>query len=203
MLEEVARLSSMVEMLLTIAHGDSGSIVLQRTWIPVSQLVDEAVGIVDVLAEEKEQQIITEGDPSIEVCADRGFMRMVLINLLENAVKYSPGASRVFVSWKELPGNRLSGASVEMSIEDEGPGIEESERERVFERFYRVSEAASKAPGGTGLGLAIAKWVIESHGGQIALEASASGGSLFRVRMPVDANGELLQEVAQEARAEG
>jgi len=201
MLEEVARLSSMVEMLLTIAHGDSGSIVLQRTWFPVSQLVDEAVGIVAVLAEEKEQQIITEGDPSIEVCADRGFMRMVLINLLENAVKYSPGASRVFVSWRELPGNRLSGASVEMSVADEGPGIEESERKRVFERFYRVSEAASKAPGGTGLGLAIAKWVIESHGGQIALEASASGGSLFRVRMPVAANGDLLQEVAQEARA--
>jgi heavy metal sensor kinase len=188
MLEEVARLSSMVEMLLTIAHGDSGSLVLQRTWFRVSELMEEAVGIVSVLAEEKDQQILTEGDQTIELLADRAFLRMVLINLMENAVKYSPGASRVFVSWRAVPGNRWSGASVEMSVADEGPGIAEPERARVFERFYRVGEAASKAPNGTGLGLAIAKWVVESHGGQIVLEPSESGGSLFKVRLPVAAD---------------
>lgn len=185
MLEEVTRLSSMIDTLLTIAHAESGEIKLKHTKFVLAGLVHETVAIVGVLAEEKNQALVLDGDPDLQVEADRGFLRMALVNLLDNAVKYSPTNSEIRVCWK-LAGKEGDGPQmVELSVEDQGPGIEESERQHVFRRFYRVDMARNREAGGAGLGLAIAKWAVDAHGGRILLHSRPEGGLILKVSLPV------------------
>lgn len=184
MLEEVARLSSMIETLLTIAHADSGVTQLQRAVFPMMDLVEESVSVVGVLAEEKGQSLVVSGDQQIQVSADRSFLRMAVINLLDNAVKYSPvrGTIRVLVE-------ASARERVRLAIQDEGPGIPASAAQRIFDRFYRLDEGRARESGGAGLGLAIAKWSVEAHGGEITLESTLGHGSTFIITMPVCAQG--------------
>jgi len=180
MLEEVARLSSMIETLLTMAHADSGVTQLQRTVFPMMELVEESVGVVGVLAEERGQSLVVRGDQQVRVSADRSFLRMAVINLLDNAVKYSPSSATIRVLVESIPGER-----VRLAIQDEGPGIPASAAHRVFDRFYRLDEGRARESGGAGLGLAIAKWSIEAHGGEIALDSTPGEGSTFIISLPV------------------
>ncbi len=184
MLEEVTRLSSMIDTLLTIAQAESGEIKLNHTQFSLADLVHETVSIVGVLAEEKTQTIVLDGDPDLQVKADRGFLRMALVNLLDNAVKYSPSSSEIRVCWKPASKESDRPPMVELSVEDQGPGIEESERQHVFRRFYRVDMARNREAGGAGLGLAIAKWAVEAHGGMILLHSRPEGGLILKVRLP-------------------
>jgi heavy metal sensor kinase len=184
MLEEVARLTSMIDTLLTIAHADSGVIELQRSVFPMMDLVKESVGVVYVLAEDKKQTISVVGDSEISVFADRSFLRMAVINLLDNAVKYSPSGStiRLILSVRESSSDQT--ALVQLAIEDDGPGIPEDKAARVFDRFFRVDEGRTRDAGGAGLGLAIAKWAVEVHGGTITLSPRPPRGSIFSIQMP-------------------
>jgi heavy metal sensor kinase len=187
MLEEVARLTSMIDTLLTIAHADSGAIRLDRTIFPIMDLVEESVSVVGVLAEDKGQNLLVRGDSRIAVSADRGFLRMAVINLLDNAVKYSPsgGTIRVLVEPCTMAGHHHA---VHLAIQDEGPGIPADVAQRVFDRFYRLDEGRTREAGGAGLGLAIAKWSVEAHGGEIALDSTPGLGSTFIVYLPVIAD---------------
>jgi heavy metal sensor kinase len=185
MLEEVARLTSMVETLLTIAHADSGVLKLTPTSFSVMAMVQECVAIVRVLAEEKRQKISVMGADLGEMTADRSFLRMVFVNLLDNAVKYSPSDSTIYVRVKLANANSLDGRTVEIDIEDQGPGIPETAYQRVFDRFFRLDDARSRDTGGVGLGLSIAKWAVEEHGGKIGLAAAAGGGAIFSVTLPM------------------
>jgi len=185
MLEEVSRLSSMIDTLLTIAQAESGEIKLNHSEFSLGSLVYETVSIVGVLAEEKAQTVVLDGDSDVQVEADRGFLRMALVNLLDNAVKYSPPGSEIRIRWK-LVGKESDGPPmVELAVEDQGPGIEESERQHVFRRFYRVDIARNREAGGAGLGLAIAKWAVEAHGGIILLHSRPEGGLILKIRLPV------------------
>ncbi len=181
MLEEVARLTSMIDTLLTISHADSGSVALNRTVFPIMELVEESVGVVGVLAEDKKQTISIAGDNALSVSADRGFLRMAIINLLDNAVKYSPAGSAIHVRLEPSKEER----TVKLEIADEGPGIPISEAGRVFDRFYRLDEGRTREEGGAGLGLAIAKWSVEAHGGEILLDSEPGKGSAFTIRLPL------------------
>lgn len=185
MLEEVARLTAMIDTLLTIAHADSGRIELNRTVFPVMDIVEESVGIVGVLAEDKKQTISVTGDAGLSVSADRGFLRMAVINLLDNAVKYSPPGSAIRIDLKPSNEGISSRRYVKLAIEDEGPGIPTNEAHRVFDRFYRLDEGRTRDAGGAGLGLAIAKWSVEAHGGEILLDSTPGKGSVFTIRLPV------------------
>jgi heavy metal sensor kinase len=184
MLEEVSKLNTMVDTLLTMAHADYGSIELSPTEFSPEDLVQESIGIVSVLAEEKRQAILSSGDACLRIFADRGSLRMVFINLLDNAVKYSPAGSTIRVEWRAQAGRRGDSGMVEVTVADQGPGVAREDRERVFERFYRVDEARDREAGGVGLGLAIAKWAVEANGGRIILDESPQGGALFRVSLP-------------------
>lgn len=184
MLEEVARLTSMIDTLLTIAHADSGAIELQRTNFSMMDLVQESVGVVSVLAEEKKQTISVIGHDEISVLADRSFLRMAVINLLDNAVKYSPSGSAVRLILSDEKGSSTPTEFVQLAIEDEGPGIPEDKASRVFDRFYRMDEGRTRDAGGAGLGLAIAKWAVEAHGGSINLSPRSPNGSIFSIRLP-------------------
>jgi heavy metal sensor kinase len=185
MLEEVAKLTVMVDTLLTIAHAESGAIQLQQTTFSVMDLVREAVAVVGVLAEDRGQTLSVTGDQGALVRADRNFLRMALVNLLDNAVKYSPSGSTIRVSLHLVGANSGPPHLVELAIEDHGPGIPEGAQQRVFDRFYRLDEARARDSGGFGLGLPIAKWAVEAHGGTINVKTSVPTGAIFCIKLPI------------------
>ena len=184
MLEEVARLTAMIDTLLTIAHADSGAVELHLTTFKLNDLVQESVAVVGVLAEDKKQTILVADNSQLNVSADRSFLRMAIINLLDNAVKYSPAACTIRVSVRDSERAPDRATLVGVVIEDEGPGITEDKAERVFDRFYRVDEGRTRDAGGAGLGLAIAKWAVEAHGGAISLTPRLPHGSIFSIWLP-------------------
>lgn len=185
MLEEVAKLTAMIDTLLTIAHADSGAIQLQQTTFALMDLVHEAVAVVGVLAEDKKQTLSLTGDQGALVRADRAFLRMALVNLLDNAVKYSPFGSSIHVSLHLVGSDAGPAQFVELAIRDQGPGIPEGAQQRVFDRFYRLDEARSRDSGGFGLGLPIAKWAVEAHGGNISVKTAFPSGAIFCIKLPI------------------
>jgi heavy metal sensor kinase len=178
MLEEVNRLTSLVDNLLTISRADAGHIQLNRTVFPVLELTREAAGFFDVLLEEKGLRLVVDGDETARVFADPLFLRQALVNVLHNAIKYSPVGETIFVHVGS------EGGRVTAEIRDAGPGIPAADRERVFDRFYRVDRARSRESGGAGLGLSIAKWAVEAHGGSIGLAGLSGQGCVFRIVLP-------------------
>jgi heavy metal sensor kinase len=179
MLEEVDRLTRLVDSLLVLSRADAGQISLNRMRLPLVEVVQEAVSLVEVLAEEKGQQVRVESEPAIAVSADRLILRQALINLLDNAIKYSPAEARVNIRL-----GKRNPREIVVEVVDQGPGIPSEHRQRVFERFYRVDPARSREQGGAGLGLAIADWAVKAHGGSLELESEEGRGSTFRIVLP-------------------
>ncbi len=179
MLEETDRLTRLVDSLLTLSRADAGHIHVQRTDISLLGLAQEASSLVEVLAEEKQQRISVEGDPTLIVSGDRLILRQALINLIDNAIKYSQGGAEIFV---RVAAGKDSQLIVE--VVDQGPGVPQEHQSRIFDRFYRVDSARSREWGGAGLGLAIARWAVEVHGGQITLQSVEGQGSTFRIALP-------------------
>jgi heavy metal sensor kinase len=179
MLEEAERLHLLVESLLMISRADSGQIQLNKSVTSVLSVVKDATSMLDVLAEENGQTISLEGDDSILGTVDPIILRQVVVNLLDNAIKYSPSNSHISLRVSLLD---FSTSCVE--VKDSGPGIAPEHQEKVFDRFYRIDEGRSRKSGGAGLGLAIAKWGAEAHGGRLELTSSASG-CIFRLLLPI------------------
>lgn len=178
MLEEVTRLTEMVDGLLSISRADAGQVVLHKTTFNVLDLAREVIALLGLLAEEKGQQIRIEGDADLSVHADRLVLHRGLANIVENAIKYGPSASQISMQVVR------SGDYAEISVEDCGETIPADLREKVFERFFRIDASRSRQAGGSGLGLAIAKWAIEVNGGSVSLQPGRQGGNLFQLRLP-------------------
>ncbi len=179
MLEETDRLTRLVDSLLTLSRADAGHIQVQRTDISLLGLTQEASSLVEVLAEEKQQRISVEGDPTLIVSGDRLILQQALVNLIDNAIKYSPAEAEILVRVAVGKDSQLI-----VEVVDQGPGVPQEHQSRIFDRFYRVDSARSREWGGAGLGLAIARWAVEIHGGQITLESVEGQGSTFRVALP-------------------
>jgi len=186
MLEELNTLSQTVETLLTISRAEAGHLTLHQSRFCMLELLREVVRLVSVLAEEKEQTIVVSGEESIWVRADRQVLRQAIMNLLDNAAKYSPTGGTIQVNLKLMPAQDDRPRSLKLTIEDEGPGISDEFRNKVFDRFYRVDAARSREAGGAGLGLAIAKWGVEVHGGEIGHEPRKPSGSAFYILLPLE-----------------
>ena len=179
MLEEVNSLTSLVETLLTIARADSGHLQFQRTIVPVMATVREAASLFEVLMEEKSLRLVLEGNEHAEVDGDPLLLKQAMVNVIDNAVKYSPAGETISVSVRSGDSNM-----VKVEIQDHGPGIPPEDRDKVFDRFYRVDKARWRQSGGAGLGLAIAKWAVEAHGGSIGLSAVTGQGCTFCITLP-------------------
>jgi heavy metal sensor kinase len=179
MLEETNRLTHLVESLLTLSRADAGQIRLKSSVIPVKTLLRDSVALIDVLMDEKKQRLILEGDENARIAGDPLFLRQAFLNLLHNAIKYSPTGGTILVS-VEVDKKGL----VIASVRDSGPGISPEHREKIFDRFYRIDEARARVSGGAGLGLAIVKWVVQAHGGNVHLDNATDGGSIFRIQLP-------------------
>ena len=182
MLEEVDRLSRLAGDLLGLARAESGQSPLRVEPLELAALAAEVCENLLVLAEVRGQLLDRSAVRPAEVLGDRVALRLALMNLVDNAIKYGPEGSRVSV----VTGQSTKTAWVE--VVDEGPGIALEHQVHVFERFYRVDEGRSRGRGGTGLGLALVKWTAEAHGGRVELESEPGRGSRFRMILP-RANG--------------
>jgi heavy metal sensor kinase len=178
MLEEVDRLSRLSDELLTLARADAGQAGLRSEPVDLSALASEVTDELSVLAEERGQAIECHGDGRVIVRGDRLALRQALVNLVDNAIKYAPGSTRVFVRVGSTPEHAF------FEVQDEGPGIGPEDRERIFERFYRIDSSRSREIGGTGLGLSLVKLTTEAHGGRVELDTERGRGSTFRVVLP-------------------
>ncbi len=176
MLEEVDRLTRLVESLLILSRADASHLQLQRTHISLLSVVHEAASMLEVLAEEKRQKINIEGDANVIVNADRLILRQAIVNLLDNAIKYSPANSQISVRLGGVAANRVS-----LNITDQGPGVPVEHQPHVFDRFYRVDKARTREWGGAGLGLSITRWAVEAHGGEVSLDSNEGSGVTFRI----------------------
>jgi heavy metal sensor kinase len=178
MLEEVDRLTRLAESLLALSRADTGHIHLQLEDIALVDLARDASSVVEVLAEEKQQRIDVEGDATLLVSVDRLILRQAIVNLLDNAIKYSPPGSQIRVRVG-------SGADelVFLEVVDQGNGIPSEHQPYVFDRFYRVDRARTREWGGAGLGLSITRWAVEAHGGELTVKSEEGHGTTFRVAL--------------------
>ncbi len=172
------RLTRILDDMLVLTRVERGQELLRREWLPAAAACREALGRVEHAASRGAVELTCEVGCADRVYADPGSLQTMLVNLLDNAVKYTPSGGRVVLRGREAPGG------YELSVEDTGPGIPEEEQERVFERFYRVDRARDRATGGTGLGLSIVKHTAEAHGGSVTLRSSLGEGSTFTVFLP-------------------
>ena len=179
MLEEVDRLTNLVDTLLRLSYGDAGTVRLSRAAMDLGRLTRDVVSSLGVLAEERNQRLKLDVPDGMTVAADRLVLREAITNVVDNAIKYSPQASSIDIRV------HADGNQAVLTVADEGPGIATEHRERIFDRFFRLDEARSRDSGGTGLGLAIAKWAVEVNDGHISVETGANGGSVFRIVLPI------------------
>jgi heavy metal sensor kinase len=177
MLEEVDRMTKLVDTLLRLSRADAGTVRLSPEAVDLGQLTRDVVASLGILAEERQQRIDIEAAADVQVSADRLMLSDALTNVVDNAIKYSPRGSTISVRVDK------NGDNATVAVVDEGPGIPPEHRERIFDRFYRVDEGRSRERGGTGLGLAIARWAVEVNGGRISVD-STGRGSVFRIVLP-------------------
>jgi two-component system phosphate regulon sensor histidine kinase PhoR len=172
------RLSNLIADLLDISRIDSGEYRLAPQEVSVETVVRHSVEAIEKMAADKSMSIESEIQPELRVHADEKALEQVLLNLLDNAVKYTPSGGHVAIR------ARGSNGTVRIEVSDDGPGIEPKHRPRVFERFYRVDAGRSREMGGTGLGLSIVKNLTEAMGGRVGLEAAVPHGSIFWLTFP-------------------
>lgn len=179
-LEETMRLTSIIDNLLTLAKADQGQAPANLTEVELHNLVDELYEDGTILAEGKNITLTLRANAPTTIVGDRGRLRQLFLNLIDNAVKYTPRDGSVTLSLE-----RKNNSAV-FQVTDTGIGIPESEMGKIFDRFYRVDKARSRELGGTGLGLSIAKWIAELHRGTITVTSELQKGSTFTVTLPVD-----------------
>lgn len=185
-LEEVERMSKIVEDLLTLARADSGNFKLRLETVDLYALAREVFEFFKNRAEEKGIRFTLEGG-SVQLRGDKERLRQLVVNLVDNAIKYTPREGEV-----ELKAFEEDGQAV-LIVRDTGEGIPPEEQQKVFERFYRVDKSRSREKGGAGLGLAICKWIAEVHGGVVTLKSEPLKGSEFTVRLPLGLEGRPLE----------
>jgi two-component system sensor histidine kinase SenX3 len=182
MQHEADRLSRLVQDVIELSRLQGHDPFEKPTLVSLDEVVVEAVDRSRVRAEARSLHLVCGGETGVHVVGDRRQLVTALDNLVDNAVRYAPDGTRVTVAVRQV--KELLGSIAEISVSDEGPGIAEHERDRIFERFYRVDSARSRETGGTGLGLAIVKHVAAGHGGEATVWSDEGTGSTFTLRLP-------------------
>jgi two-component system sensor histidine kinase SenX3 len=182
---EAARLSQLVKEIVDLSRLQVADTLHEPRLVDVTAAVHEAIDYSRLGAEAKQIELAESCAPDLKVFGDEDLLVTAVRNLIGNAVAYSEPSTRVAV------GGRLNADVVEITVSDQGHGIPESEQHRIFERFYRVDAARSRATGGTGLGLAIVKHICANHGGDVTVWSEEGRGSTFTIRLPaaVDRSG--------------
>ncbi len=176
------RLTFLIEDLLTISQLEDGRVVMNRQWTDLRPLASRVLEDFSSRAAAREITLLNEIPDTLALRADIDRLHQVLVNVVDNAIKYGRTGGRVSLTARVTP----SGDRVEIAVSDDGPGIPQDSLTRIFERFYRVDTARSREQGGTGLGLSIVKHIIQAHGGDVSAESQPGRGTTFRLTLPLD-----------------
>jgi heavy metal sensor kinase len=179
-LEEILRMTSIVDNLLTLAKADQGLYEAKFAEVNLQELVAELYDDSELLAQRKGIKVTLKHNQLITIVGDRVRLRQLFLNLIDNAIKYTPEGGRVMLSVERQNG------TAQFEVQDTGIGIPSQEIPRIFDRFYRVDKARARDYGGSGLGLSIAKWIAELHRGTISVKSEPEKGSTFIVSLPIN-----------------
>ncbi len=182
MQRESHRLGRLVQELIELSRLQGAEPLPGDSRVRIDDVLAEAVDRTRLIAEQAGITVVVRCDGELRVRGNESQLATAVTNLVDNAVAYSPRATRVAVNARRAADDR---DTVEISVSDQGIGMPESELTRVFERFYRVDPARSRATGGTGLGLAIVKHVVSNHGGTTSVWSVEGAGSTFTIRLPL------------------
>lgn len=178
--EQTRRLSRIVNDMFMLARADAGQYPLRKQTLYLDDLLEEVARAGAVLASDRRASVQLTNLPEAVFHGDEDLLRQMLLNLVDNAVKFTPSEGAVTLSLERRKDEYL------LSVSDTGPGIPAEERHHIFERFYRVDKARTRAEdGGAGLGLAIARWIARAHNGDIELVNSGNTGTKFIIRLPL------------------
>lgn len=178
-LDEIKRMSNIIEALLELSRMEEGGVKLELQEIGLRALFEELVQQRSILVREKELHIRLEAAKELYVWGDWLRLRQVFANLIDNAIKYTPEGGAITLTLEEVD------ARVRVEVTDTGPGIPAEDIPFIFDRFYRVDKARNRAHGGSGLGLSLAKTFTEAHGGRIEVVSKVGSGSTFIVHLPL------------------
>ena len=181
---EAGRLGRLVQELLDLSRLQGADPLPDSRLVALDAVLAEAVDRTRMTASARGISVVRGGARGVPVLGSETQLVTALVNLIDNAITYSPDRTRVAVAV------RRDGNTVELSVTDQGIGIAEKDLERVFERFYRADPARSRATGGTGLGLAIVKHIASNHGGEVGVWSVEGSGSTFTLKLPVAPNNE-------------
>jgi signal transduction histidine kinase len=176
--EETVRLSKIVEGLLSLSRLDTGEARMQRVKLNLSELAETTAEQMCLLAEEKKIKLAFETNGRVAVEGDPSKLKQVLVNLIDNAIKYTPAGGEIRLSVENSNGR------AQLHVADTGPGIPEAALPHVFDRFYRADEVRSREVEGAGLGLSIVQSICIAHGGTITVKNLKGGGCCFTVELP-------------------
>ena len=179
-LEEIMRMTSIIDNLLTLAKADQGIYHAEFSEVDLHAMVEELFEDSELLAQPKHISVELKANAPITIVGDRVRLRQLFLNLIDNAIKYTPEGGKVTLGVEQQNGSAI------FQVEDTGIGIPPEELEKVFDRFYRVDKARSRELGGSGLGLSIAKWIAELHRGTIGVKSEVRKGSTFTVTLPIN-----------------
>ena len=187
-ISETDRMTHIVQDLLTLSRLDSGRTEMVMARFPFGDAIDSVLRSIALEAQRHKHTLLRGYAEHLPlIMGDRGRIEQVMLNILSNAVKYTPDGGHIFVTAGD------AGDTVWMEVADDGIGIPEKDRERIFERFYRVDKARSRESGGTGLGLSIAMEIVQRHGGSLSIVDRPGPGTTVRLELPV------MQDEGQEA----
>jgi len=179
-LEEYDRLNRLINRLLTLARADAGDIQMHPTKVDLTLLSRDIVDQLDIVASSKEISLAIKSAEPVFVTADREWLESAVLNLLDNAIKYTPEGGHVTILVENL------GAERKLEIQDTGIGIAREALQHIFERFYRADPSRSSRDQGAGLGLSLVQWIVEQHHGRIEVQSEPGEGSRFTVWLPAE-----------------
>jgi heavy metal sensor kinase len=184
-LEEVVRMSRIVEDLLTLARAEAGQLTIGKEPVNLNELIQELYEDAVILSSSKQLTVhLLKNEPAV-VQGDRARLRQLFRALITNAVQYTDPEGKIYITCEVKEGN------VHVDVEDTGIGIPPESLDKIFQRFFRVEEARSRVRGGSGLGLSVAKWIAEAHNGTISVVSMPRKGSRFTVRLPISQTSSL------------
>jgi two-component system, OmpR family, phosphate regulon sensor histidine kinase PhoR len=179
--DNAIRLGRLTEDLLKLARIEAGQLQLEIQPVAIARIIESSIETTRVKADQRNLVVESNCKPDLPMLkGDARALQEILLNLLDNAIRYSSPGGRIKVSAE------IAGMEMMLSVSDAGIGIPKADQDRIFERFYRADAARSRESGGTGLGLSITKHLIEAHGGRIKVESEVGRGSTFYVFLPLE-----------------
>jgi signal transduction histidine kinase len=177
-LEEFDKLSRMVNQLLTLARAESGEVAIARDPVDLSAMTQSLAEQLEPVAASKGVSLTCHCDPDVIVIGDAGWIERVVLNIVDNAIKFTPSSGHVSIHVSR------HARHARLEVRDNGIGISPRDRLHVFDRFYRADVSRSHATEGAGLGLSLVKWAVDRHGGSVEIDSPGDKGTLVTVHLP-------------------